>query len=218
MHCPKTRRVAFALILAAFAISRAAVGGESDPKASSDSGEFFPLAKMNAGVGVDDLRQRWYSKHLAAMHEPSLWDLSKRPKKSGEAYRFLWLRTFDEPVAIRVEKATDGAARLYTRVLDGKGGYAQECQRSNPRNPSPRMSGRNFPGSWMIVRTGCCGLTRTIRSRGVAASKPNGQSRTEPNGFLRASAPENITSSSGNAPSTTHTVRRASTAPRAFSS
>ncbi|HVJ92159.1 MAG TPA: hypothetical protein VM580_20305 [Labilithrix sp.] len=84
-------------------------------------------------------RSDWYGKHLSAMHEPSLVQLAMR----GEtAMRFLWLRTFHQPIAVRVQRAEEGARLVATR-LSGMGGYepgsidlrrerelgAQECQR-----------------------------------------------------------------------------------------
>jgi hypothetical protein len=65
--------------------------------------------------------ERWYVKHLRAMHEPSLLKLSKDTSK--QSYRFLWLRTFHHPVSTRLEVADDGSAQLFVKVLNGKGGY-----------------------------------------------------------------------------------------------
>jgi hypothetical protein len=65
--------------------------------------------------------ERWYAKHLRAMREPSLWELSK--DTSTQSYRFLWLRTFHHPVSARLEVAKDGSAQLFVKVLSGQGGY-----------------------------------------------------------------------------------------------
>ena len=65
--------------------------------------------------------ERWYAKHLRAMREPSLWELSKDTSK--QSYRFLWLRTFHHPVSARLEVAEDGTAHLFVKVLSGQGGY-----------------------------------------------------------------------------------------------
>ena len=45
---------------------------------------------------LDAFRQEWYSKHLNAMGEPRL------PDVPNEAYRFLWLRTFEDPIMVRL--------------------------------------------------------------------------------------------------------------------
>jgi hypothetical protein len=73
---------------------------------------FFP-ASFNA------FRRKWYGKHLSAMGEPSLVELASR----GEmAVRFLWLRTFHQPIAVRVQR-TAGAAQMVATRLSGLGGY-----------------------------------------------------------------------------------------------
>lgn len=60
----------------------------------------------------------WYSKHLIALREPSLYK-----KNKIQAYRFTWLRTFDNPIAVRVEVYDDGSGKLLLKRTDGKGGY-----------------------------------------------------------------------------------------------
>ncbi len=53
------------------------------------------------------------------MNEPKLFlDTTK-----NEIYRFTWLRTFHNPVAIRIEKIGD-TYTLYWKLCDGAGGYA----------------------------------------------------------------------------------------------
>jgi hypothetical protein len=65
---------------------------------------------------VDQFVSDWYGKHLGAMHEPSLWAAAVR----GETvWRFVLLRTWGKPIAIRVN--SDG--RLFATRLDGHGGY-----------------------------------------------------------------------------------------------
>jgi len=63
---------------------------------------------------------RWYAKHLSAMKEPSL--LAQRENTGIESYRFLWLRTFHNPISIRVENRNSGGKLWITR-LSVKGGY-----------------------------------------------------------------------------------------------
>jgi hypothetical protein len=54
------------------------------------------------------------------MKEPSLYE--HRADKAVEQYRFLWLRTFHKPMAVRIQK--DGAAITLRVVrLSGAGGY-----------------------------------------------------------------------------------------------
>jgi hypothetical protein len=76
---------------------------------SSDSGSF------------KDFKARWYSTYLRAMHEPSLLEESK--DGSLTAYRFLWLRTFRHPIAVRLMVRVDGTGSLSGKVTSGAGGY-----------------------------------------------------------------------------------------------
>lgn len=64
--------------------------------------------------------RRWYSRHLRAMHEPSL-SCDELPRV--EAYRFLWLRSFHAPVSVRVQHIGSQYV-LDAVVLNGAGGYA----------------------------------------------------------------------------------------------
>jgi hypothetical protein len=82
-----------------------------------DTPAFFPPNTFPRGA--DQFVSDWYGKHLVAMNEPSLWAAALR----GEtAYRFLWLRTWGRPIAVRV--TFDGAnARLFATRLSGDGGY-----------------------------------------------------------------------------------------------
>ena len=66
----------------------------------------------------DDFVMKWYSKHLFAMKEPLLFN----KKIDKEIYRFTWLRTFNEPVAVRIEK-DNSEYKIYWKMLDGSGGY-----------------------------------------------------------------------------------------------
>ncbi|HEV2305346.1 MAG TPA: hypothetical protein VGR93_07505 [Candidatus Acidoferrales bacterium] len=79
--------------------------------------QYFPK-----GIFEDKVRASWYSNQLKALEEPSLWGLSQSGKQAV-VYRFLWLRTFHHPVAIRVVIAPDGTADLITKVSGGAGGY-----------------------------------------------------------------------------------------------
>src|SRR5262245_53562261 len=64
--------------------------------------------------------EHWYPEHLEAMKEPSLFQQSTN--KVVEQYRFLWLRTFHKPIAVRVRKDSAGITLRVVR-LSGAGGY-----------------------------------------------------------------------------------------------
>jgi hypothetical protein len=74
--------------------------------------QYFP-----PGTLADDQR---YSEHLRAFQEPSLWELS-RTDPHAEEYRFLWLRSFHHPVAIRFVLSENGSSRIIARITCAKG-------------------------------------------------------------------------------------------------
>lgn len=78
---------------------------------------YFPEGAFARDPRSDAFTNAWYSQHLKAMREPSLQCASSRP-----VYRFLWLRTFHHPIAIRVE-ARAGGMHLFAVELSGAGGY-----------------------------------------------------------------------------------------------
>jgi hypothetical protein len=67
-------------------------------------------------AGIPASEQEWFARHLRVMREPEL------SEAGSETYRFLWLRTFHAPIAVRVE-ATATGARLVGKMLSGAGGY-----------------------------------------------------------------------------------------------
>lgn len=82
-----------------------------------------------------------YSQHLQAMAEPVLAHL---PEDGKEVYRFLWLRSFHSPVAVRVEK--DGSdCSIVTKMLEGAGGYYPK------RTISQQTSNKLAPKHWLRV-------------------------------------------------------------------
>lgn len=63
-----------------------------------------------------------YSSVLKVMHEPSLWELSQKDPDS-EVYRFLYLRSSQHPIAIRIVIHSGGSGRIYSRMTAGKGSH-----------------------------------------------------------------------------------------------
>lgn len=68
--------------------------------------------------GVDSFLNNWYSTDLQALKEPVIYD----DESQNEIYRFTWVRSFHNPVAIRIERHDDTYV-LYWKVCDGRGGY-----------------------------------------------------------------------------------------------
>jgi len=87
---------------------------------------FYDSPVLDAGV------IKWYSKYLSVLGEPSLWAESKDSKR--ELYRFLWVRTWDQPISVRVVRNDDGSATLTLKVATGS-------------------SGGDRPGKLSVVRT-----------------------------------------------------------------
>ncbi len=83
---------------------------------------YFPNGVLSADRRADEFTLKWYGGQLAALQEPSLWESSKT--QQTQSYRFLWLRTFHHPVAIRVDVNADGTSQLTTKMTSGAGGYA----------------------------------------------------------------------------------------------
>jgi hypothetical protein len=61
----------------------------------------------------------WPSWFLRALNEPLLFNNNT----NKETYRFTWLRTFDDPICIRIENDC-GKYSLVWKVNNGEGGYA----------------------------------------------------------------------------------------------
>ncbi len=82
---------------------------------------FFPQGTFGPTEGrfdQDEFRRTWYSKHLRAMNEPSL----SCGDTNGDSYRFLWLRTFHAPIAVRIDR-TPEKSTISAVQLSGAGGY-----------------------------------------------------------------------------------------------
>jgi len=143
------------LVLVALTCLPAVVGGAeivpNRPGCAQASSEqfFFPqgtLGERTERFDADQFTRTWYSRHLRAMFEPSL--SCKEPP--GEAYRFLWLRTWGCPIAVRVERTGD-VATLFATELDGAGGY-------DPGKVARRTQRRLSPGEWKLVSAGLSGI------------------------------------------------------------
>ena len=74
---------------------------------------------LHAVPSADEFKRNWYTKFLKAMNEPTVTQLGA---ENREVYRFLWLRTFHRPIAIRLERHDDDRT-LVVKELDGEGGY-----------------------------------------------------------------------------------------------
>ncbi|WP_263379487.1 hypothetical protein [Granulicella paludicola] len=81
---------------------------------------YFPPKTFSENRQLDQLVISSYSRQLAALKEAPLWHVSSNVR----TYRFLWLRTFHHPIAVRLDIRPNGAGALTTKITDGAGGYA----------------------------------------------------------------------------------------------
>jgi hypothetical protein len=82
---------------------------------------FFPPRVFAHRAEQHDFLADWYSRHLAALQEPSLW--RAREETSRHCYRFLWLRAFHAPIAVRLEIDPSETGLLVVKMTNGQGGY-----------------------------------------------------------------------------------------------
>ena len=96
--------------------------GRSVPIADLPKGAsgYFPRGMYAYGwQDRESFLNEWYGKHLKAMREPSLL---KESRSETEVYRFLWLRSFHNPIAVRVDR-NGSNVNLVVKKLSGAGGY-----------------------------------------------------------------------------------------------
>ncbi len=78
----------------------------------------FPVSSMKGYSEIDSLDQG-LSKFLEVLQEPTIIKISEH---EDEVYRFLWLRSFDNPISLRMQKSL-AEFTLIIKQSDGKGGY-----------------------------------------------------------------------------------------------
>ena len=112
-HCVNRRATPItSLLLSVFFFGSMAASGQ----------QFFPTGTFSSNnEKLDSFKSRWYSEQLTALKEPSLFE--SKLDGTVQSYRFLWLRSFHPPVAIRVLIHADGSGTLVTKMADGAGGY-----------------------------------------------------------------------------------------------
>ena len=74
----------------------------------------FAECEMAPGIverlpAQDEFEADWFSGELSAFGEPSLY---RRPSATPRSIRFTWLRSFHDPVVIRVDATGDGRQRM----------------------------------------------------------------------------------------------------------
>ena len=95
------------VLSAACASDTRPVNGVPAQRLSFDSGALIPAGFLRtAHARADSFIYAWYSRELVSLGEPRLIDAAAHD--DDEAYRFLWIRSFDPVVAVRVQLLHDG--------------------------------------------------------------------------------------------------------------
>src|SRR5271157_294442 len=105
---------------------------------------YFPDKVLGRDSWSEQLKVGWYSHELKALEEPSLFKLADN--STAESYRFLWLRTFHAPVAIRLDLMTDGTGIPTTKVANGEAGFPYTVKHvvENDSRPATRQETQAF--------------------------------------------------------------------------
>lgn len=112
---------------------------EINPRTNSSS-SYFPEGIFTGNQRQNQFLASWYSKHLSAMDEPSLVSATE-----GEYYRFLWLRSFHRPIAVRIWR-TGNKSSLLVKEMDGAGGYEPGKLVINETRPLTEAEWKEFLG------------------------------------------------------------------------
>jgi hypothetical protein len=86
---------------------------------SKDS--YFPDNIFYDRHDLNEMISKHFINHLAALEEDSIYRQSK--SKNLTIYRFTWLRTFHNPIVIRLIVKKDGGGMLIAKKSSGQGGY-----------------------------------------------------------------------------------------------
>jgi hypothetical protein len=78
----------------------------------------FQVSTSPNKESLDSFTNEWYSYHLYALKEPVL----KNYMGENEIYRFTWLRSFDHPITVRLQRSLDNI-ELTSKMTSGAGGY-----------------------------------------------------------------------------------------------
>jgi len=143
------------LVVAALAVGSGAVFAEQGAPIAESCSEspdrYFPVGTF----GLADLFTRvWYSKTLVAMEQPSF---SCGVLEDTETYRFLWLRTWQKPVVVRVFRRGDDYG-LEAVILDGGRGNDPEARGYDPGHVSRRVTKGLSRDEWQTVIAGLEGV------------------------------------------------------------
>ncbi len=79
---------------------------------------------------LDDFSDDWYSGVLSDFEEPSLY---RRPADAPRSVRFTWIRSFHDPIVVRLDSQSGGGWRLTAKQIPGGAGFSPEPGVMRPR-------------------------------------------------------------------------------------
>lgn len=126
------------------------------PQSPPATVDYFPVGVFSAPLpskGLDPFRSEknrqlderirdGISRVLRDMDEPSLWEDSRKQK--GEIYRFIWLRSFSQPIAVRLTIDADGSGDLVAKALSRSQNDNAASLVMNQRSHLPPIEVRSF--------------------------------------------------------------------------
>ena len=68
---------------------------------------------------IDEYEADWFGQELRAFDEPSLYRASLDGVAAERSLRFTWLRSFRDPIVVRIDRLADGGAGLVARQRSG---------------------------------------------------------------------------------------------------
>ncbi len=81
---------------------------------------YFPPGVFTETGDNGDFKAHWFGSSLRALKEPSISEVAAG---ADSVYRFLWLRTFHYPIAVRIILRRNGTGTLTVKMSNGQGGY-----------------------------------------------------------------------------------------------
>jgi hypothetical protein len=127
----------------------------------------FPKGSLGPTPQQDEFKQAWYSSELRALQEPSLF--ASAENRNTECYRFLWLRTFHHPIAVRLNVRPDGSGVLSVKVASGTAGFSPGSLRENRTVAVNQQQVRAF--QIQVDQVGFWRLGREVKSGGNDGSQ-----------------------------------------------
>ena len=89
--------------------------------AADAQNSYFPPRAFDGIARNSDFMGNWYSHELMLLGEASYLDVARN--HAAHSYRFTWLRTFNQPIAVRLDVLEDGSAVLTTKIASGESGF-----------------------------------------------------------------------------------------------